>query len=70
LSIADFRLLIGGKPKGQLEIGIRHSEMSFGFLMVRVFTAATTELLEFETFRRGLLVLCSDVVATFAIGAL
>jgi len=70
LSIADFRLLIGGKQKGQLEIGNWHSEMSFGFLMIRVLTAATTELFEFETFRRGLLVLCRDVIATFAIRAL
>ncbi len=70
LSIADFRLLIGGKQKGQLEIGNWHSEMSFGFLMIRVLTAATTELFEFETFRRGFLVLCRDVIATLAIRAL
>ena len=44
--------------------------MSLGLLVSRVFTAATTELLKLETFRRGLLVLCCDVVATFAIRAL
>ena len=44
--------------------------MSFGFLVIRVLTAATTELLKLKTFRRGLLILCSDVVATFAIRTL
>ena len=44
--------------------------MSLGFLMIRVLTAATAELLKLETFLRGLLILCSDVVATFAIRAL
>ena len=38
--------------------------------MVYVLTAATTELLELETFRCGLLVLGSHVVATLALGAL
>ena len=43
---------------------------SLGFLMIRVLTAATTELLKLETFRRGLLVLGRDVIATLAIRAL
>jgi hypothetical protein len=38
--------------------------------MIDVLTAATTELLELQTFRRSLLVLGSDVVATLALGAL
>ena len=44
--------------------------MSLGLLVTRVLTAATAELLELETFRRDLLILGSDVVATFAIRAL
>jgi hypothetical protein len=60
-------MLIGGKSKGQLEIGNWRSEMSFGFLVTCVLTAATTEFLELETFRGGLLILRSDVVATLAI---
>jgi hypothetical protein len=67
LSIADLRLPIGGRPKGQSEIGNWRSEMSFGFLVTCVLTAATTEFLELETFRGGLLILRSDVVATLAI---
>ena len=43
---------------------------SLGLLMIDVLTAATTELLELQTFRRSLLVLGSDVVATLALGAL
>src|SRR6267378_3475979 len=38
--------------------------------MIDVLTAATTELLELETFRGGLLVLGSHVVATLALCAL
>ena len=38
--------------------------------MTDVLTAATTELLELETFRSGLLVLGSHVVATLALCAL
>ena len=38
--------------------------------MGRVLTAATTEFLELETFRGGLLILGSDVVAALAIRAL
>ena len=44
--------------------------MSLGFLMIDVLTAATTELLELETFRGGLLVLGSHVVTTLALCAL
>ena len=38
--------------------------------MIYVLTAAATELLKLETFRCGLLVLGSHVVATLALGAL
>ena len=40
------------------------------FLMTNMLTAATTELFELETFRGGLLVLGSHVVATLALCAL
>jgi hypothetical protein len=50
--------------------GNRQWEVSLGFLMTRVLSTATAELLELKTFRGGLLILCSDVVATFAIRAL
>jgi hypothetical protein len=66
LPIADFRFLI----RRRTEIGNGQSEMSLGFLMVDVLAAATTELLELETFGGGLLVLGSHVVATLALCAL
>ena len=44
--------------------------MSLGFLMIYVLAAATTELFELETFRSGLLVLRSRVVATLTLCAL
>jgi hypothetical protein len=44
--------------------------MSLGLLVTRMLAAATAELLELKTVRCGLLVLGSDVVATFAIRAL
>ena len=62
-----FSLADRSQPKNQLEIRSWQSEMSFGFLMSRVLTAATAELLKLETFRGGLLILCSNVVATLAI---
>ena len=40
------------------------------FLVSRVLTAAAAELTEFQTLRRGLLVLRRDVVSAFALGAL
>ena len=43
---------------------------SLGLLVINMLTAATTELLEFQTFRGGLLVLRSHIVATLALGAL
>ena len=43
---------------------------SLGFLMIYVLAAATAELLELETFRCSLLVLCSYVVPTLAFDAL
>jgi hypothetical protein len=44
--------------------------MLFGFLMRCVLTAAAAELAEFQTFRRGLLVLRRYIIAHFAITAL
>ena len=38
--------------------------------MTSVLAAPPTELLELKTFRRGLLILCGRVVATFAITTL
>ena len=43
---------------------------SLCFLMTSVLAAPTTELLELETFSRGLFVLCGRVVAAFAITTL
>ena len=44
--------------------------MSLGLLVIDVLTAATTELLELETFRGGLLVLRRHIVATLTLCAL
>ena len=72
LPIATFRFLIP-RRRTQSEksaIGNRQSEMSFGFLMTDVLTAATTELLKLETLGCSLLVLRSHIVATLALCAL
>jgi hypothetical protein len=53
-----------------LEIGNWQSEMSFGFLMVRVLAAAPAKLTKLQPFRGRFLILGSDVVAAFAIRAL
>ena len=50
--------------------GDRQPEMSLGLLVIDVLTAATTELLELETFRGGLLVLRRHIVATLTLCAL
>ena len=65
LPIANLRFLVTSWRNRQWE-----SEMSLGFLMIYVLTAATTELLELETFRGSLLVLCSYVVPALALDAL
>ena len=72
LPIANFRFLIArrGTQSEKSAIGNRQSEMSFRFLMTNMLTAATTELFELETFRSGLLVLRSRVVATLTLCAL
>jgi hypothetical protein len=44
--------------------------MSLGLLVIDVLTAATTELLELQAFRGGLLVLGRHIVATLTFGAL
>ena len=44
--------------------------MSLGFLMIRVLTAASAELLELQTIRSSLLVLRRHVIAALAITAL
>ena len=44
--------------------------MSFRLFVIRVLTAAPTKLTELQTIRGCLLVLCSDVVAAFAVRAL
>ena len=67
LPIANFRFLIARREHSPRN---RQSKMSFGFLMIDVFTAATTELFELETFSSGLLVLRSRVVATLTLCAL
>jgi len=50
--------------------GTRNPAPLLRLLVARVLTAATAELLKLKTFRSGLFVLCSDVVATFAIRTL
>ncbi len=47
-----------------------HSAMLFRFLMIRVLTAAATELLKLQPIRSSFLVLRSHVIAAFAITAL
>jgi hypothetical protein len=54
----------------QSAIGNRQSAMSLGFLVIRVFPAASAELLELQTIRSCLLVLRRHVIAALAITAL
>jgi hypothetical protein len=42
----------------------------FGFLVSCMLAAAATKFAELQTLRRGFLVLCRDVIATLAFGAL
>jgi hypothetical protein len=69
LPITDFRLLISYRT-AKSEIGNWQSEMSLGFLVVGVLTAAPAELPKLQTIRSRLLVLCRRVVPALTINAL
>ena len=72
LSIFDCRSPIAttSQVKTQSAIGNRQSAMSFGFLVIRVLTAASAELLELQAIRSRLFVLRRHVIAALAIAAL